>query len=157
MKDDIPTVFVKSEKEAKHLQAFAEFAHSLKDKPFRPKPEDLVIKDVLQEAGQLKNAIHSAQPAGLMRQPAKPSISKVNAIENDPEYINPGTTSGMVREVRLPDTEEYSNIMTLSDCMGNININAEEQAEIERQEAKERFEKKKKERRSISHLFSYNK
>ena len=131
---DIPTVVVENEKEMQHLTAFAQFAHSIKQKPFvpRPDPSELVIKDSLEEGAP-----------DLKRDEAKSSITK--ALSGDhPEYINTGTT-GMVR---LPDTDEYTNITTLSECVANINLDRENEA------AKQ--EEKKTDRRSISGLFSYN-
>lgn len=130
---DIPTVVVENEKEMAHLTSFAQFAHSIKQKPFvpRPDPSELVIKDSLEEGAP-----------DLKREEAKSSITKAGG--NHPEYINPGTT-GMVR---LPDTDEYTNITTLSECVANIKLDKEPEA------AKQ--EKKKADRRSISGLFSYN-
>jgi len=128
---DIPTVVVENEKEMEHLAAFAQFAHSIKQKPFvpRPDPSELVIKDSLEEGAP-----------DLKREEAKSSIS----AGDHQDYINVGTT-GMVR---LPDTDEYTNITTLSECVANIKLEAEPEA------AKK--EKKKADRRSISSLFSYN-
>ena len=124
---------MENEKEMAHLTAFAQFAHSIKQKPFvpRPDPSELVIKDSLEEGAP-----------DLKREEAKSSITKAGG--NHPDYINPGTT-GMVR---LPDTDEYTNITTLSECVANINLDKEPET------AKQ--EKKKADRRSISGLFSYN-
>ena len=131
---DIPTVVVENEKEMEQLTAFAQFAHSIKQKPFvpRPDPSELVIKDSLEEGAP-----------DLKRDEAKSSITKASSGDH-PEYINPGTT-GMVR---LPDTDEYTNITTLSECVANINLDRENEA------AKQG--KKETDRRSISGLFSYN-
>lgn len=129
---DIPTVVVENGKEMAHLTAFAQFAHSIKQKPFVPKPDpsELVIKDSYGEGAP-----------DLKRDEAKSSITKAGDHQ---DFINSGTT-GMVR---LPDTDEYTNITTLSECVANIKLDGEAEA------AKQ--EKKKADRRSISSLFSYN-
>ncbi|CBY31412.1 unnamed protein product [Oikopleura dioica] len=128
---DIPTVVVENGKKMAHLTAFAQFAHSIKQKPFVPKPDpsELVIKDSYGEGAP-----------DLKRDEAKSSITKAG---DHPDFINSGTT-GMVR---LPDTDEYTNITTLSECVANIKLDTAEAA---------KQEKKKTDRRSISSLFSYN-
>ncbi|CBY20969.1 unnamed protein product [Oikopleura dioica] len=128
---DIPTVVVENGKKMAHLTAFAQFAHSIKQKPFvqKPDPSELVIKDSYGEGAP-----------DLKRDEAKSSITKAG---DHPDFINSGTT-GMVR---LPDTDEYTNITTLSECVANIKLDTAEAA---------KQEKKKTDRRSISSLFSYN-